>query len=182
MGNTESATTSVPTPSQQSRRWSFPRSAAPTRPDASRLIVATATSVIALLLVAGAGQLLHQTTLIPPLAASMALVAGAPTLPLAQPRNVIGGQVISALTGFIVLLAAPPGVWTAAIAGGLALGAMLLLRVSHSPAAATAVIVALQAPPVSQFLALLAFACLILVVVGLISAKLARAQYPQYWW
>jgi CBS-domain-containing membrane protein len=93
-----------------------------------------------------------------------------PALPLAQPRNVVGGQIVSALTGFIVLLVGPPGVWTAAVAGGLALGAMLVLRVSHSPAAATAVIVALQAPPAGRFLALLGLACLILVAVGLVGA------------
>ncbi|MER6643406.1 HPP family protein, partial [Streptomyces anulatus] len=31
---------------------------------------------------------------------SAALVFAAPTLPLAQPRNVIGGQLVSALVGF----------------------------------------------------------------------------------
>ncbi|CAM5440330.1 hypothetical protein STANM309S_05000 [Streptomyces tanashiensis] len=87
------------------------------------------------------GTLLHQPLLIPPLAASMALVAGT-DLPLSQPRSVLGGQLLSALTGFAVLAVAGPGLWGAAVAGGLALGVMMLARTPHSPAAATAVIVA----------------------------------------
>jgi hypothetical protein len=49
--------------------------------------------------------------------------------------------------GYIVLAIAGQGVWSAAVAGGLALGVMLAARVGHSPAAATAIIVAATAPP-----------------------------------
>ncbi|WP_370412818.1 HPP family protein [Streptomyces fradiae] len=121
---------------------------APPRPRPRVLLASTAISVTALLLLVAVGTVLHQPLLIPPLAASMALVAGAPDLPLAQPRSVVGGQLLSALTGFAVLALAGPGLWSAALAGGLALGVMAAARTPHSPAAATAVIVALQHPPV----------------------------------
>ncbi|GGT56086.1 hypothetical protein GCM10014713_57340 [Streptomyces purpureus] len=75
-------------------------SAAPARPRARTLLTASAGSVAALLAVVAAGALVHQPLLIPPLAASMALVAGAPDLPLSQPRSVVGGQLLSVLTGF----------------------------------------------------------------------------------
>lgn len=111
----------------------------------------------------------------------MALVAGAPDLPLSQPRSVVGGQLLSALTGFSVLLVAGPGLWSAALAGGLALGVMMAARTPHSPAAATAVIVALQNPPFWSFLALLALASVLLVAVGLAGARAAGRTYPAYW-
>ncbi|MFJ3765192.1 HPP family protein [Streptomyces sp. NPDC090082] len=153
----------------------------PPRPRPGTVLVSTAAAVAALLLLVALGAVLHQPLLIPPLAASMALVAGAPALPLSQPRSVLGGQLLSALTGFAVLAAAGPGPWGAAVAGGLALGVMTLARAPHSPAAATAVIVALQAPPFWSFLGLLALASLLLVAVGLGAARAAGRTYPSYW-
>ncbi|MFB6631726.1 HPP family protein [Streptomyces sp. NPDC056362] len=153
----------------------------PPRPRPGTVLVPTAAAVAALLLLVALGAVLHQPLLIPPLAASMALVAGAPALPLSQPRSVLGGQLLSALTGFAVLAAAGPGPWGAAVAGGLALGVMTLARTPHSPAAATAVIVALQAPPFWSFLGLLALASLLLVAVGLGAARAAGRTYPSYW-
>lgn len=155
--------------------------AAPARPRPRVLLASTAVSVTALLLLVALGTALHQPLLIPPLAASMALVAGAPDLPLAQPRSVVGGQLLSALTGFAVLALTGPGLWGAALAGGLALGVMSAARTPHSPAAATAVIVALQNPPFWTFLALLALATLVLVATGLAGARLTGRRYPAYW-
>ena len=84
--------------------------------------------------------------------------------------------------GFAVVAVGGPGIWTAATAGGLALGAMLLLRVAHSPAAATAVIVGATAPPAARFLELLAAATVILVAFGVLGARIEGKKYPVYWW
>jgi CBS-domain-containing membrane protein len=144
--------------------------------------VATAGSIVGLVVLVAVGRLLDETVLIPPLAATMALVTGGSALPLAQPRNVIGGQLVSALVAFIVLAIAGSNAWGAAVAGGLALGAMLLLRVSHSPAAATAVIVVIERPEIVRFLALLLLATMILLAIGVITARANRTTYPLYWW
>ncbi|THA65275.1 HPP family protein [Streptomyces sp. A0958] len=155
---------------------------APPRPKPLTMLVATASSVIALTLLVAIGEWTDQVLLIPPLAASMALIAGASGTPLGQPRSVIGGQLVSAVTGFVVLAALGQGVWSSGIAGGLALGAMMLLRVAHSPAAATAVIVAATGPSVVPFLALLAAATVILVLVGLVGNRVNKQPYPVFWW
>lgn len=153
----------------------------PPRPRPTALLAATGVSTAALLLLVALGTVLHHPLLIPPLAASMALVAASPQLPLSQPRSVIGGQLLSALTGFAVLAVAGPGLWSAAVAGGLALGVMMLARAPHSPAAATAVIVALGSPPFWTFTGLLAASCVLLVAVGLVTARATRRAYPVYW-
>ena len=164
----------------QKFRWL--RSAAPARPKPMSTVLSTLTSLAALGALAALGTLTHLPLLIPPLAASMALIAAGTALPLAQPRNVIGGQVVSALVGFAVVALIGPGGWAAALAGALALGAMLLLRVSHSPAAATAVIVGATAPSVLPFMALLVLAVVILVAFGIVGARLDGKKYPVYWW
>lgn len=159
-------------------RWA---TAAPPRLGVSAIALATLTSVIALVALVAIGKMADQVLLIPPMAASMALVAGAPALPLSQPRNVVGGQVASALTGLGVGLVSH-SVWASAVAGGLALGVMLLLRVPHSPAAATAIIGCLTAHSTGVFLVCVVIASVVLVLVGLASARLRRVAYPTYWW
>ncbi|AIY02619.1 hypothetical protein ART_3020 [Arthrobacter sp. PAMC 25486] len=156
-------------------------SKAPARPTMTILLVATLTSTVALVTLVGLGILTGHLLLIPPMAASMALVAGAPSLPLSQPRNVIGGQVISAIVGVTVGLASH-SLWAAAIAGGLALGAMLLTRTSHSPAAATAVIGAMAVDGQLSFVACAGFAAIVLVLFGLSRSAFRRTTYPLYWW
>ena len=99
---------------------------------------------------AAVGMLTGLPLLFPPLAGSLALIAAGTALPLAQPRNVIGGQVVSALVAFAVVGLIGPGGWPAALAGAGALGAMLVLRISHSPAVATAVIVGATGHPHSS--------------------------------
>ncbi|MEV6839739.1 HPP family protein [Streptomyces sp. NPDC051133] len=119
----------------------------------------------------------------PPLAASAALVHSTPRLPLAQPRSLIGGHLLSAIGGYLVLATCGSSSWAAALAGGLALGTMMITRTPHSPAAATAVIVVLQSPAPLRFLALLLTATLLLVSAGIVAGLPRHApRYPAYWW
>ncbi|MEU3559992.1 HPP family protein [Kitasatospora sp. NPDC006786] len=162
---------------------STPPPAATPRPHPLHVLRATVFAIGALLLLVGVGVLLHQPLLIPPLAASAALVHGAPALPISQPRNLIGGQLMSALIGFATLAVTGSTTWGAAVAAGLSLGAMMLTHLSHSPAAATAVIVVLQAPHPAPFLPLLVLATVLLVVIGLLPGRIGRhpVRYPVSW-
>ncbi|MBV6699935.1 HPP family protein [Kitasatospora aureofaciens] len=158
-------------------------SKAPPRPSWAVVAVATAAGVAGLVLLVAVGSVMDRVLLIPPLAASAALVYGAPALPLSQPRSVIGGQLLSAVVGFLVLWSAGSSTWTAAIAGGLALGAMQIARTPHSPAAATAVIVAATKPDPLVFLPLLGLATVLLVLVGVAVGRTGPGtRYPAYWW
>jgi CBS-domain-containing membrane protein len=161
-------------------RW--PSSAAPARPASRSTLLATLTILVALATLAAAGVLTHLPLLFPPMAASMALIAAGAALPLAQPRNVLGGHVVSALVGFAAVALIGSGAWAAALAGACALGAMLVLRISHSPAVGTAVIVGATAPSVLQFMELLVLAGVSLVGFGIVGARLDGKQYPVYWW
>ncbi len=159
-------------------KWS---SRAPARPALVTILVATATSVSALTVLVLLGVATGHLLLIPPMAASMALIAGAPALPLSQPRSVVGGQVASAVVGILVGLVSH-SLWAAAIAGGLALGVMLLTRTSHSPAAATAVVGTLTPDGQLSFVVCAAIAAAMLVAFGLLRAASTRSTYPTYWW
>ncbi|MBO1337672.1 HPP family protein [Streptomyces sp. VRA16 Mangrove soil] len=155
----------------------------PRMPHALHALRATSFAIGALLLLAALGVLLHQPLLIPPIAASAALVHGAPGLPISQPRNLVGGQLLAAAIGYGTHAVTGSTSWGAAIAAGLSLGAMMLTGLSHSPAAATSVIVVLQGPPVVPFLPLLLLATVLLVAIGMLPGRVGghAVRYPLAW-
>lgn len=171
------ATPSTTAPPNPRSRWV---SQAPARLPAVTIFVATLTSLACLVCLVLLGKLSGSILLIPPMAASMALVAGAPQLPLSQPRNVIGGHIVSALVGVGTGLVSH-SIGAAAIAGGLSLGVMLLLRVPHSPAAATAVIGAMGTAGQVSFVVCAGLAACVLVGFGILQSLQRGATYPTYW-
>ncbi|MER7763521.1 HPP family protein [Streptomyces sp. NPDC097619] len=157
---------------------------APARPSPWAAVHSTAGVTAVLLGLVGLGAVLHEPVLIPPLAASAALVHSAPTLPLAQPRSVIVGHLVGAATGFAALAAAGSTAWAAAVAAGVTLALTMVARTPHSPACATAVIIVLQAPDPARFVPLLCAATVLLVLTGCAASRVRRGapRYPAYWW
>lgn len=172
--------TQAEAPAPASSRWYV--SSAPPRQRLLVIVVETIVSLVALGIVAALTTLTREPWLIPPLAASMALVIGGAHFPLSQPRNVIGGHIVSAIVGVLVGAAGFDALWGGALAGALALGTMKLMRMSHSPAAATAMIAVVPAIPRWEFVVLIGAAAAILVAVGLVGNKINRSKYPHYWW
>ncbi|RSS61104.1 HPP family protein [Streptomyces sp. WAC06614] len=159
-----------------------PRAPARPTPVAAVHTISAATAV--LLALVGIGAMIHEPVLIPSLAASAALVHSAPALPLAQPRGVVAGHMIGALTGFAVLAWLGSSPWAAAGAGGVTLALTLLARTPHSPGIATSVIVVLQTPSAKTFLPLLLGATVLLVLTGYLASRVrpGATRYPAYWW
>ncbi|MFN3883308.1 MAG: HPP family protein [Rhodocyclaceae bacterium] len=120
--------------------------------------------------------------------ASAVLLFGAPKSPLAQPRNVLGGHVVSALTGVLCwqLFFAWPTL-AQALAVATAIAAMHLTRTLHPPGGATALIYIIGGPQIHAlgFLYVLIPATLgplILLAVALIVNNLPRSRrYPEFW-
>lgn len=79
--------------------------------------------------------------LIPPFGASCVLVFALPASPLAQPRNVIGGHLVTAAAGLLACAAFGPGIAAASIGVGLGISAMILTRTVHPPAGANPLVV-----------------------------------------
>jgi CBS-domain-containing membrane protein len=78
--------------------------------------------------------------LMAPFGASCVLKFAVPSSPLSQPANVVGGHLISALVGLLLHFIMPGNVAVAGLAVGLAVMGMMLLRVVHPPAGATALV------------------------------------------
>ncbi|ERJ60493.1 HPP family protein [Sphingobacterium paucimobilis] len=84
---------------------------------------------------------LENVFLIGSFGASSVLVYGAIQSPLAQPRNLIGGHVVSAIIGVTVATLLPDIIWiTAPLAVAFSIVFMQITRTLHPPGGATALI------------------------------------------
>ncbi len=75
-----------------------------------------------------------------PFGASCVLLFASPHAPLSQPANIMGGNIVSAIVGVACVLVAPDHFWMAGVAVGVSISLMMLLRVVHPPAGATALL------------------------------------------
>ncbi|MBP1626526.1 MAG: family protein+B94 [Holophagaceae bacterium] len=114
--------------------------------------------------------------------ASAVMLFGAPDSPLAQPRNLIGGHLVSA--GVAVLLVALFGssYGVVALGVGLAIGLMHLTHTTHPPGGATALI-GVQGHAGWPFLFVPVLAgVLILLLVALFTSNIVHhRRYPRHW-
>ena len=121
-------------------RFAMPRSMAPlSLLDAGRAAVGAAlalafTGLVARWIVTGAPS--ADPLLIAPIGASAALVFAIPASPLAQPRAVIGGNILSGLAGVTAALLLSNPLLAAATGAGAAILIMLLTRTLHPPGGA----------------------------------------------
>jgi len=120
--------------------------------------------------------------IVPSFGASAVLIYGVPEVPLAQPRNVIGGHIISAATGVTVYALCGLTWWSAALATALAIALMLVTRTAHPPGGATALGAVLGKVSVQYILTPVALGAVILVLIGLLINNLSpHRRYPRYW-
>ncbi len=137
-------------------------------------------AVVAMTLVGGLAALTGLPMLLAPFGATAVLVFGQAESPLAQPANVFGGYLTAALISVAVLAVMPNAWWAATIAVGLAIAAMLALRVTHPPAGAVPLVAfsTHMAPEMLFLVVVVGAACL--VAVALVHHRLPpRITYPR---
>jgi CBS-domain-containing membrane protein len=81
-------------------------------------------------------QYSHTPWIMAPFGASCVLAFALPESPLAQPRHIIGGHLLSSAVGLMILHFCGDGLYCTALAVALAISLMLLLRLMHPPAGA----------------------------------------------
>ena len=120
--------------------------------------------------------------------ASAVLLYGAVRSPLAQPRNLTGGHVLSALIGVTAhqLLGSTPWL-AAAVAVSVAIAIMHLTRTLHPPGGATALIAVIGGDSVHQLgylyvLVPAALGALVMLVIALLVNNIPKTRkYPEFW-
>ena len=119
--------------------------------------------------------------------ASAVLIYGVILSPLAQPRNLVGGHVLSAVIGVALFQILGDNFVSAGLAVALAIVAMTLTDTIHPPGGATALIAVIGGDAVHElgFLYVLmptGLGALLLLVVALIVNNIPKTRrYPVYW-
>ena len=119
--------------------------------------------------------------------ASSVLVYGAVNSPLAQPRNLIGGHVLSALVGVTVFKLLPEMLWlNASVAVASSIVLMQITKTMHPPGGATALIAVLPSEKIQELgywyaLSPVLSGAMILLIVALIFNNIPKGRkYPHH--
>ncbi|MDD2271554.1 MAG: HPP family protein [Desulfuromonadaceae bacterium] len=114
--------------------------------------------------------------------ASAVLLFGANDSPLAQPRNLVGGHVVSACVAVIVVATLGSTTLAMAIAVGLAIFVMNLTHTTHPPGGATALIGVQAAVGPGFILSPVLAGALILLVTAIFTNNVVyHRSYPKHW-
>ncbi len=120
--------------------------------------------------------------------ASAVLIYGSLKSPFAQPRNLVGGHVISALIGVACYQIFAPTIWLAAsVAVATAIAAMHATKTLHPPGGASALIAVVGGADIHElgyFYAVVPVAsgALIMLLVALLVNNIPRCRsYPKFW-
>lgn len=120
--------------------------------------------------------------LMAPFGATTVLIFAVPDSPLAQPRNVIGGNFLGALVSLLIVHFLGSCPWTMGLAVSISIGLMQITGTVHPPAGAVALVVMLTQPNWYFLLTPALNGSLIFVLCAVVFNNLAEERtYPKYW-
>lgn len=118
-----------------------------------------------------------------PFATSIVLVMAAPESPQAQPRNVVGGHILSCVAGYLVLWLVGASPFAGALAIGLSVLMMTLTRTLHPPAGVDGLLVVTGHLPLGYIINPVATGALVLVGFAYFYHRATgAARWPAAWW
>ena len=115
--------------------------------------------------------------LIPPFGASMVLVMAVYDSPLAKPKNLILGHILSALSGVMILYLLGNTFISLGLGVALAVFVMMITNTVHPPAGANPIIVILTGQSLSFVFLPVAVGAVIIVVFAYLYNRLLKRNY-----
>lgn len=123
--------------------------------------------------------------LMAPFGATCVILFAAPASPLAQPRNVILGHLITSIIGLIALYAFGNSLLVLGLSVGISIMLMQLLRSVHPPAGANPIVIILAGKSlvgIDFLLFPVLLGSIVLVLIALIINNLGKnSLWPVYW-
>lgn len=166
------------------------------RKSMSKILWSWLAAFVGIYLVSWVSQWLHTSTtdnvfLIGSFGASAVLLYGAPQAEFSQPRNLVGGHVLSAVVGITVYKLLPNDLALAsALAVSLAIAFMHVSRTIHPPGGATALIAVIGSSQVHALgymfvISPVFIGAVVMLLVALVMNNLSanpKRHYPVFWW
>ena len=117
--------------------------------------------------------------LIPPFGATMVLVMAVHESPLAQPKNIFFGHILSALSGVLIYFILGMSFLSIGLAVAISVWAMMITKTIHPPAGANPIIAILGGKGFSFILLPVATGALIIILFAMIYNKILKRNYPK---
>ena len=157
----------------------------PPKPTMAQLLKGLVGSALGILALCILGQTTELPWLMAPFGATCVLLFAVPTSPLAQPRNVIGGHLLSATVGLIALYGFGDSIMVIALAVGVATMLMQYFRAVHPPAGANPLVIILAGQSMVGFDYLLTPVLIgsvtLVAIACVVNNYGAQARWPVYW-
>jgi CBS-domain-containing membrane protein len=170
-----------------SRRHYFPKMRGghplPASPGVLYVIVSWIGSLTTMSVLYGISHVTDSIMMIAPFGATCVLICAVPDSPLAQPRNIICGYLLSTAVPLILLNFLGNDWWVMVLGVATAIAVMQLTRTLHPPAGAIPMVVILTNASLSFIFTPVLIGAVILVFCGVITNNFAKDRhYPRYWW
>ena len=115
-----------------------------------------------------------------PFGATMVILFALPQSPLAQPKNIIGGHLLTASIGLVLSHYLDVTPLTLGLAVGLGLSVMMLSGTLHPPAGANPLLIMLTAAPWYFLITPVLTGCLFIVLFGWLYHRfVSKSEYPK---
>lgn len=152
------------------------------RPSLKYMIWGSICGTLSILAIFAVTELVGHPLLIGSFGASAVLLFGATESPLAQPRNLVGGHLVSAAVAVVIVALGGTGPVAFSLAVGISILLMCLTRTVHPPGGATALIGVQGHVGIEFLFAPVLVGVLILLAVALFTNNLVHhRQYPKHW-
>ena len=116
--------------------------------------------------------------LIPPFGATLVLVMSVHESPLAQPKNIFFGHVLSGLSGLIIITLIGSNIYCLGLGVGLAIFIMMITNTVHPPAGGNPLIVILGDQTIGFIFMPLATGSLLIILFAIVYNKVFGREYP----
>lgn len=137
-------------------------------------------ATLAVLVLSLAYPLTGLNILLAPFGATCVLLFALPDSPLAQPKNIVFGHLITAFIGLAFFHTFGFTPLSVALSVGVAIAAMRLTSTTHPPAGANPIVVMIGSAS-WDFLEFVAVGSIALVACGVLFHKINGKMYPKYW-
>ena len=117
--------------------------------------------------------------LIPPFGATMVLVMAVHESPLAQPKNIFFGHVLSASSGVFIFIFFGLSFISIGLAVAVLVWVMMVTKTIHPPAGANPIIVILGGKGAGFILLPVAVGAIIIILFAIIFNKILKRNYPK---
>ena len=116
--------------------------------------------------------------LIPPFGASIVLIMSIHDSPLAQPKNIFFGHLLSALSGLIVLKIFGDNMFCLGLGVGLAIFVMMITKTIHPPAGGNPLIVILTGKSLLFIFTPIVVGSILMIIFAVIFNRIVGRRYP----